>query len=83
MADSCQSLCYTYQDNGIYLTFSFQDLGPSFISPIEDEHSKKVSGLIKKLNIAPDYKKKGKILKCNVPFSLCLFNFLPVLLVHL
>ncbi|KAH7675343.1 hypothetical protein IHE45_08G129400 [Dioscorea alata] len=43
-----------------------KDLGPSFISPIEDEHSKKVSGLIKKLNIAPDYKKKGKMLKSSL-----------------
>ncbi|KAJ0966314.1 hypothetical protein J5N97_027452 [Dioscorea zingiberensis] len=43
-----------------------KDLEPSFESPMEDDHSRKVFGLIKKLNIAPDSKKKGKISKSSL-----------------
>ncbi|XP_038971736.1 midasin isoform X2 [Phoenix dactylifera] len=37
----------------------------SFVSPVEDEHSREVFGLIKKLNIAPDSKKRGKTATSN------------------
>nr|XP_010923451.1 uncharacterized protein LOC105046538 [Elaeis guineensis] len=37
----------------------------SFVSPVEDEHSREVFGLIKKLNIAPNSKKRGKTATSN------------------
>lgn len=42
-----------------------------FLSPAEDESSREVFGLIKKLNVVPDTKKKAKI-PCKI-FSMLLY----------
>lgn len=39
--------------------------GSSFTSPVEDENSREIFGLIKKLNIAPVTKKRGKTVTCK------------------
>ncbi|XP_073004963.1 uncharacterized protein [Typha latifolia] len=44
---------------------SAQKEDSSFISPLDDEHSREVFGLIKKLNIAPQPKKRGKVATSN------------------
>ncbi|XP_072951818.1 uncharacterized protein [Typha angustifolia] len=44
---------------------SVQKEDSSFISPLDDEHSREVFGLIKKLNIAPQPKKRGKVTTSN------------------
>lgn len=43
----------------------------TFLSPVEDDSSREVFGLIKKLNIVPDTKKKSKA-SCKILYNMLL-----------